>query len=382
MVEIVNDDMPFLVDSVRAEINRQGFSVHLMIHPMMNVRRDNGGHLSEVLPRGEDAKDSTPESMIHVEVDRHTEKEHLEELKDGLGRVLEDVRAAVEDWSGMTEEVRDIISGLDGTGLPVDEAAVEETKAFLEWLDDDHFTFLGVPRVRPGGRERGRDVLRSVSGSGLGILREEKTGEVSQSFSKLPPEARRLAREPRLLNLTKANSRSTVHRPSYLDYVGIKKFDDAGEVVGERRFLGLYTFAAYSDSTLDIPIVRRKVRYCLDEAGFPEDSHNEKDLMEILETFPRDEMFQIRKEELFEISTGILHLHERQRVRLFVRPDAYGRFLSCLVYVPPGPLQHQNPDPDAENLNGVFQRHGHRVQRPALRIGAGAAALHSPHHAG
>ena len=333
VVEIVNDDMPFLVDSVRAEINRQGFSVHLMIHPMMNVRRNDEGRLTEVLPRGEESGDSTPESVIHVEVDRHTEKEHLEELKDGLGRVLEDVRAAVEDWSGMTEEVRDIISSLDGTGLPVDEAAVEETKAFLEWLDDDHFTFLGY-REYDLEAENGEDVLRSVSGSGLGILREEKTGEVSQSFSKLPPEARKLAREPRLLNLTKANSRSTVHRPSYLDYVGVKKFDDAGEVVGERRFLGLYTFAAYSDSTLDIPIVRRRVRYCLDEAGFPEDSHNEKDLMEILETFPRDEMFQIRKEELFEISTGILHLHERQRVRLFVRPDAYGRFLSCLVYVP------------------------------------------------
>ena len=333
VVEIVNDDMPFLVDSVRMEINRRGFAIHLMIHPMMNVRRDDAGRLTEVLPPDEKAEDSTPESMIHVEVDRHTEREHLEELKDGLGQVLGDVRAAVEDWSGMTEEVEDIVSSLDEPELPVDEAAAKETKAFLEWIGDNHFTFLGY-REYDLTTENGEDVLRSVSGSGLGILREEKSGEVSQSFSKLPAEARKLAREPRLLNLTKANSRSTVHRPSYLDYVGVKKFDDAGEVIGERRFLGLYTFAAYSDSTLDIPIVRRKVRYCLDEAGFPEDSHNEKDLVEILETFPRDELFQIRKKELLEISTGILHLHERQRVRFFVRPDAYGRFLSCLVYVP------------------------------------------------
>ena len=266
-------------------------------------------------------------------MDRHTEAEALENLRDRLGKVLDDVRVAVEDWPHMREEVQDIVSGLDEAELPVDEEQVSEVKDFLGWLDNNHFTFLGY-REYDLVEEDGEEVLRAVSGSGLGILRDKKSEDVSQSFSKLPPEARKLAREKRLLNLTKANSQSTVHRPSQLDYVGVKKFDENGEVTGERRFLGLYTFSAYSESTLDIPIVRRKARYCLHEAGFPEDSHNEKDLVEILETFPRDEMFQIRKQKLYEISTGILHLHERQRVRLFVRPDAYGRFLSCLVYVP------------------------------------------------
>src|SRR5919202_4339045 len=139
---------------------------------------------------------------------------------------------------------------------------------------------------------------------------------------------------PNLLNLTKANSRATVHRPSYLDYIGVKRFDSSGEVTGERRFLGLYTFSAYSMSAFDIPLVRRKVKSVLDRAGFLPGSHNEKDLIEILETYPRDELFQISEEELFEISMGILHLQERQRVRLFVRRDTYGRFLSCLVFVP------------------------------------------------
>ena len=333
VVEIVNDDMPFLVDSVRAEVSRQGYSLHLLVHPVMNVRRDGEGRLTEVLPPDDNPEGASSESIIHVEVDRHTETEALEELRDRLYKVLEDVRVAVEDWPQMREEVQGIVSRLEDAELPVDEEQVSEVKDFLEWLDDDHFTFLGY-REYDLVEEDGEDVLRTVSGSGLGILRDKKSEEVSQSFSKLPPEARKLAREKRLLNLTKANSRSTVHRPSYLDYVGVKKFDENGEVVGERRFLGLYTFSAYSESVLEMPIVRRKARYCMDEAGFPEDSHNEKDLVEILETFPRDEMFQIRKQELFDIVTGILHLHERQRVRLFVRPDAYGRFLSCLVYVP------------------------------------------------
>ena len=333
VIEIVNDDMPFLVDSVRSEVSRQGYSIHLMVHPVMNVRRDDKGRLGEVLAPDEDADEISSESVIHVEVDRHTETEALKKLREGLCKVLDDVRVAVEDWPKMREEISDIVSGLDESELPVDKDDVSEAKAFLEWLDNNHFTLLGY-REYDLVEEKGEDVLRAVSESGLGILRDTKAGEVSQSFSKLPPEARKLAREKRLLNLTKANSRSTVHRPSQLDYVGVKKFDENGEVVGERRFLGLYTFSAYSESTLEIPIVRRKVRYCMDHAGFPPGSHNEKDLIEILETFPRDEIFQIRKHELFEISTGILHLHERERVRLFLRPDAYGRFLSCLVYVP------------------------------------------------
>ncbi len=332
-IEIVGDDMPFLVDSTRMEINRQDRSIHLVLHPIMQVLRDEEGNLMEILPPGATAEDSTSESVIHVEVDRLTSPEALEELRGGLERVLKDVRAAVEDWSKMRERVREIASELNEESAPVDPEVISEVKAFLEWIEDNHFTFLGY-RDYELVRENGEDVLRTVPGSGLGILRETERKPISHSFAKLPPEVRRLAREPRLLNLTKANSRATVHRPSYLDYIGIKRFNEAGEAVGERRFLGLYTFSAYSTSVMDIPLVRRKVRYVLDRAGFLPASHNEKDLVEILETYPRDELFQISKEELFDISMGILHLQERQRVRLFVRREDFGRFLSCLVFVP------------------------------------------------
>src|SRR5919107_1350564 len=333
VIEMVNDDMPFLVDSTRMEINRQGYAIHMILHPVMNVRRDEEGRLLEVLPPDADEEDAISESVIHVEVDRQTEPFVLEDLKQAIQKTLADVKAAVEDWPKMRERVGDIVSGLEENPPDFEPEDLAETRAFLEWIDDNYFTFLGY-REYDLTTQNGEEALCAVQGSGLGILRQSESGPVSRRFAELPPGVRRLARTPKLLNLTKANSRATVHRPSYLDYIGIKKFDESGEVTGERRFLGLYTFSAYSASAFDIPLVRRKVRYVLERAGFPEGSHNEKDLIEILETYPRDELFQISEDELFEVAMGILHLQERQRVRLFVRRDTYGRFFSCLVYVP------------------------------------------------
>ncbi len=290
VVEIVNDDMPFLVDSTRMAVNRQGYAIHLMLHPIMKVKRDGEGRLVEALPPDAEDEDAIPESIIHVEIDRQTEPEVLQALNDCIDSVLGQVRAAVEDWPDMRERVYSLVSELEENAPPIDEDDLAEAKALLEWIADDNFTFLGYREYKLL-TEDGEDALKNVPGTGLGILRETSPRPVSQSFAKLPPEIRRLAYEPYLLNLTKANSRSVIHRPSYMDYVGVKKFDDSGEVTGERRFLGLYTFSAYSMSVLDIPIVRRKARYVLDRAGFPPGSHNEKDLIEILEIYPRDELF-------------------------------------------------------------------------------------------
>ncbi|HZG64455.1 MAG TPA: NAD-glutamate dehydrogenase [Rubrobacteraceae bacterium] len=334
VVEMINDDMPFLVDSTRMEVNRRGYGIHLTFHSVVKVRRDDEGNLVEVLDPGSDANDALFESIIHIEVDRQTEPEVLQELHDSLESILGDVRVAVEDWQEMSEKARSIATGSDEDEVsPIEGDELDEAKEFLSWLVDDNFVFLGY-REYDLLTQDGEDHLRSVSGSGLGILRGDSPEPVSQSFARLPAGVRRLARTATFLNLTKANSRATVHRPSYLDYVGVKRFDSSGQVVGERRFLGLYTFSAYSASVFEIPLVRRKVRGVLERAGFPAGSHNEKDLVEILETYPRDELFQISQDELFEAAMGILHLQERQRVKLFVRRDTYERFFSCLVYVP------------------------------------------------
>jgi glutamate dehydrogenase len=337
VVEIVTDDMPFLVDSVAMALTRRRSAIHVFVHPMIRVRRDDDGRLLQVLPwEGE----GLAESLIHVEIDRQADQGSLDELAGELERVLADVHAAVEDWETMRERAQEIVADLDVRPPPVAPDELAEAKALLAWMEDDHFTFLGY-REYDLHKQEGEDVLSSVPGSGLGILRETEEAPVSRSFAQLPPDVRRRAREPNLLNLTKANSRATVHRPAYLDYVGVKRFDDAGAVSGERRFLGLYTHTAYRASPWEIPALRRKAQGVVERSGFVAGSHDHKALVEILESYPRDELFQLAEDELYDIALGILRLGERRQVRLFVRRDAFGRFLSCLVFLP---LERYNTD--------------------------------------
>jgi glutamate dehydrogenase len=333
-VEVVTDDMPFLIDSVAMELNRRGFGVHLIIHPVIRVRRDDEGRLREVLPHGAEAEDAVAESVIHAEVARQSDASELGQLERHLLRVIGEVRAAVEDWPEMRARALDVVAGLGTDPPPLDTREVPEVRAFVAWLEDHNFTFLGARDYRLAPGEDGDPRLVPVPGSGLGVLRQAGDEASARGFEKLPPAVRARALEPYLLNLTKANSRATVHRPAYLDYVGVKQFDEEGNVVGERRFLGLYTHTAYHASPREIPILRRKVDAVLERAAFPADSHNEKALLEILESYPRDELFQISTDDLFRIAMGILHLGERQRLRLFARRDTFDRFLSCLVFVP------------------------------------------------
>jgi glutamate dehydrogenase len=347
VVETVTDDMPFLVDSVSMELTRQGSAIHLVIRPILDVERDDGGRVVAV-----ESGNGRPESLIHVEIDRQTDPAVLGQLRDDLLRVLGDVRAAVEDWPSMRQRACD--AGAELAERPLSEhAEAPEVRELLAWLEDGHFTFLGY-REYELASEGGEDVLRAVPGSGLGILREVGERPASASFEQLPPKVRKLAREKNLLNLTKANSRATVHRPSYLDYVGLKRFDTAGEVSGERRFLGLYTHTAYSTGPWEIPVLRRKVQRVLERSALPKGSHDYKALIDILETYPRDELFQISEDELYEIALAVLQLGQRQRVRLFVRQDIFGRFFSCLVYLPRDRFNTDNRKRIEEILTQAF----------------------------
>jgi glutamate dehydrogenase len=271
VVQAVIDDMPFLVDSVSMEVSRHGRAIHLVIRPIMRMRRDGDGRLLEV-----NTDEGNNESLIHLELDRLPDAAAIEELGADVHRVLGDVRAAVEDWKEMRQRTKDILGELASSPPPVDSDELAEARAFLEWLEDDHFTFLGY-REYDMLSEDGDDVLRAVPGSGLGILREKEG--TSASFAVLPPDVRRRAREKHLLNLTKANSRATVHRPVYLDYVGVKRFDDSGEVAGERRFLGLYTHTAYRVTPWEIPVVRQKADRVLERSGLLPGSHDHKALV-------------------------------------------------------------------------------------------------------
>jgi glutamate dehydrogenase len=333
VIEIVNDDMPFLVDSTSTEINRQGLTLHLIVHPIFAVDRDGMGTLQSVAPRAEGPA-ARHESWMHVEVDRLVDPQQRAALVAGIERVLADVRAAVEDWKPMLARLREAAAELDRAPASLPAAQASETRAFLQWLADDHVTLLGYRR-HDLVTERGEDTLRLVPGTGLGVLRESEQERHSASFAALPAQARALARDPLpILVVTKANTRSTVHRPGYTDYIGVKRYNERGEVVGEHRFLGLFTSTAYAARVAETPLLRGKVEAIAARAGLPPGGHLAKALAHILETYPRDELFQTSDDELYDITLGILALGERQRLRLFLRRDPFDRFVSCLVYVP------------------------------------------------
>ncbi|WP_020390261.1 NAD-glutamate dehydrogenase [Kribbella catacumbae] len=333
VVEIVIDDMPFLVDSAAMVITDHNLELQLLVHPQFVVRRDVTGTLQEVLDdaAAADEHDLVRESWMHLEVERIADPAEHRALEQALQRVLGDVREAVEDWPKMHEKAVTIAEELDASQLPVGENEVEETRELLEWLADEHFTFLGYREYSFTMRgEQG--ILRGIPGTGLGILRPDP--KLDENAGLLPPEVSAKAREKKLLILTKANSRSTVHRSSYLDYVGIKQFDENGEAVSERRFIGLLSSTAYTESVMQVPVLRRKAIELFRQTGFDPNSHSGKGLLDVLETYPRDELLQAPVEDLLPIVQSVLHLQERRAVKLFVRRDVYNRYLSCLVYLP------------------------------------------------
>jgi len=330
VVEIVNDDMPFLVDSVTAELNRRELTVHLVIHPILKVMRDKTGKLT-----GSGEAKGQPESYMQIRFTEQTAPDVLADIRKGIEQVLDDVRASVRDWKAMRERMSALAKELDGAKLPVGAADAAEARDFLAWMADDHFTFLGYREYDFSGEDEAAN-LKVRPGSGLGILTDDNVSVFAgvRNNDRLPPEVRQDLRQPRLLVVMKSNRRSTVHRPNHMDTIGVARFDKAGRVVGERLFVGLFTSVAYNKSPRDIPLLRRKVERVLERAGFDPASHDGKALLHILDGYPRDELFQISDDELFDIALGILHLQERQRVALFVRRDRYERFVSCLIYVP------------------------------------------------
>ena len=332
VIEIVNDDMPFLVDSVSMAVNRLGLALHSVVHPVFRIWRGADGSIVRVGQGAEDAADMQSQlaSFIHFEVDRCGDAAKLDSLRDDIARVLGDVRAAVEDWPKIVAIARDTIKDMKLRDTGVEGA---EARAFLEWMVDDHFTFLGQRDYELVSHDVGFG-LRALPDSGLGILRDALRPVGAADVTPLPAAAAQIITGASPIFLTKANSRATVHRPGYLDYVGIKLTGEDGKTIGERRFIGLYTSTAYIVSASEIPIVRRKCANIVRRAGFLPKGHLAKSLVTVLETYPRDELFQAEEDQLYDIALGVLRLQEHQRTRLFVRRDRFDRFVSCLVFVP------------------------------------------------
>ncbi len=334
IVEMVNDDMPFLVDSIGLALTQRALALHFLAHPIFAVVRDGSGTLTSVRERGDSSQDRAGrlESFQHIEVDRIVDPAALGSLAAQIERSMRDVRVACADWNRMRGAARQAAQELSSLSARFDAGDLSEALALLAWMENRHFTFLGYREYRLAGR-KGRESLQPVEATGLGLLRRgHRRPDVKNRV--LSSDIRRQSRSRDLILVTKANLQSTVHRSGYLDYVGVKHFDAGGSLVGEKRFLGLWTSAAYTANPREIPVLRRKVAQVVEHFDLAADSHDGKALQHILESFPRDELFQAGVPELNRIVTGIFGLQERPRVRVLVRRDTFRRFYSCLVFVP------------------------------------------------
>ncbi|HUY83238.1 MAG TPA: hypothetical protein VMU86_01580, partial [Steroidobacteraceae bacterium] len=317
VVEMVGDDMPFLVDSIALAFQRRGLTLHFLAHPVFAVARGADGALRSLRPRSDGASGERLESFQHLEIDRIVDAATLRALAAEIERNLHDVRVACADWPKMQAAAHATAGDLLAEHARFDPRDASETSALLEWMVSRNFTFLGYREYRLRGAA-GTETLAPIEASGLGILRRghrrpDRTGRVLSS------DIRRQSRARELALVTKSNIQSTVHRSGFLDYVGIKRFDAAGRLLGERRFLGLWTSAAYNSNPREIPLLRHKVDRVAEHFALAADSHDGKALQHILESFPREELFQANVAELIHIVAGILGLQERPRVHLLLR---------------------------------------------------------------
>lgn len=335
VIEVLTKDMPFLVESLRMCINRLGLALHLVIH-MGGIRvvRNENHEISAILSKEEVTKKAYQiEAPILFLVDRQTDAAILEHLHDEILQVLNDTHKVVKDWMPMRERVLDVIGQMDHYPKCLDKEDVQESQEFLKWLENHHFTLLGV-RDYELTKEGHHQVLKPIRGTGYGILSDGRPEVESIVLSKLPSDAQKLFLSQQILIVAKSHLKSKVHRDTCIDYVGIKQFNEKGEVIGERRIYGLFTSAAYFTYIRDIPLLRQKVQRILKQSKLDPRSHAGRILINILETMPRDDLIQGSEEELLQITQGIFHLQDRKRIRLFARADIFDRYVSCLVYVP------------------------------------------------
>lgn len=335
VVEIVHDDMPFIVDSAMGAINRLGLVVQLVVHPVLRVSRDAQGLVQQVTD-DDSAHNMVAESLTHIRCDEIRDPQQIKTLQHNLTKVFADLRAAVGDWSPMLKRIESVIAEIEANRpTTVPAPVITEAQQFLQWLRDNHFTFLGYRGINLIKGRQGAE-LTIVPKSGLGVLRDEDVFVFNnlRALAAQPPEVQNFVQEPRLLLVTKTNLHATVHRPVPMDAIFIKRYDRDGQVIGEHLFVGLFTSFSYSRSPREIPLLREKVRHVLARAKFSPISHDGKALTHILDNYPRDELFQINEDDLYRHAIGILQLQVRQQVALFTRHDPFERFVTCLFYVP------------------------------------------------
>ena len=338
VITVVQKDMPFLVDSIRMEINRRDIAIHQVKSVLIVTARDEQGKLIDVMPSGGKHKDTKTkkyqqEALIYFELNLFTDKSAMADLHKDIMSVMDSVNVVVDDYQPMLAQVDDVCTNLKQAGGGVLPAAAAESQEFLKWLADGHFTLIGYSEYEFKSSKGGR-VLSENPSKRLGIFRHSNKVTEAVNVDDFNAGMSRFHLTPQVLSFTKSSIRSKVHRNAYSDYVVVKRFDKKGQVDGECRFLGLYTSPVYTLSPSKIPVVREKIQHVLKRSGIDDNSHDGKALRQVLETFPRDELLQSNTSELYETAVSVANIQERHLVRLYMRADPYGKFLNCIVYVP------------------------------------------------
>ncbi len=332
VIEIVNDDMPFLIDSIAAELNSRNEAIEVLIHPILKVSRNKKGRLTAIEGSGQTNEDALFESYIHIQLESTLSVRRCKDLQASLTTIVEDVRKSTKDWHSMLSRLDSVIQEMSNISADNDPETVNEARSFLQYVHDNNFTLLGYRKdnIRTTKKETG--FVKSKD-SGLGLLKDSRDILSASDQGDLAVHALDDYESPVMISKL-IGCRSTVHRRVPFDVILVKILDEDNKLVGRHVFIGLFTSSTYSCRTNEVPIIRRKVQETISRASFGHDSHDYKALEHILEKFPRDELFQIDVDRLVNTALGILRLQERQRIALFARLDKLGNYFSCLVYVP------------------------------------------------
>lgn len=333
VIEVLSKEMPFLIDSVRLELNRRQMSLHSIISCVVHLERDKDFKKLSSSPLSKPSESSQSESIIYIEVDRHTDMDMLDDLSATLVEIVNEVSHCVEDFSALKDRVAKASAGLSELPCEKPKKEIKESQDFLTWLANDHFTFLGCDEFTIERKAGKTFIERSESGD-LGSFRYHQISNNRRNLEELPGEIQDFVLSPDIVNFFKSGERSRIHRPAYPDYIVVKRFNEKGEVIGGIRFMGLYTSIVYIDSPNNIPLIRQKLQQVRKLSGFDKSSHNGKEINRILEAYPRDELIQSTSEQLYNTALGILNIQERRQTRAFLRKGTYGKFLYCLVYTP------------------------------------------------
>jgi glutamate dehydrogenase len=328
-------ERPFIVDTIREFLHARALPVVWMVYPILDVTRDGSGRVLAVAPPSDGG---TKESLVHCEVDRVSDPLRADALRSELARRLQDVVRATDDFGPMIDAVDRVTDelGRHADHVPAQAGDLAETRAFLSWLKDGGFVFLGYRAYDFIPDEAGERIVIVEPGSGLGVLRNEANSRFAAGVpvSRLDPGLRRLAEQGPLLIISKTNAESTVHRRARMDYIGIKKLDERGRPVGEHRFLGLFTSRAYSEAAENIPILRQKLAQILRDAGVRTGSHDYKETITIFNSMPKEELFLTSAEEIGRDVRTVLTAYSTDEVRVALREDPLERGLSVMVILP------------------------------------------------